>query len=177
MRSIPEIESINLERNAIKSIHPQAFCGAKQLMLLNLYSNRITNLPPRGFQVKGLERNRLHVQQSHCNNLITKFFHVCRICWTFASSCLDRTRLASSMLRCLLAWGTCQISISLWTHWPRFRQIPSSLWSPSKFWIFPWISFRGSLLWLSQGSDSSCFSTWTITGHNNICPFTWLYYI
>lgn len=53
LQSIPKIESINLERNAIKSIHPQAFSGAKQLMLLNLYGNRITNLPPRAFQVKG----------------------------------------------------------------------------------------------------------------------------
>ncbi|XP_028253749.1 trace amine-associated receptor 1-like [Parambassis ranga] len=50
LRSIPRIESINLERNAIKSIHPQAFSGAKQLMLLNLYGNHIVSLPPRGFQ-------------------------------------------------------------------------------------------------------------------------------
>lgn len=52
LRSIPKIESINLERNAIKSIHPQAFSGAKQLMLLNLFGNHITTLPPRGFQVR-----------------------------------------------------------------------------------------------------------------------------
>lgn len=51
LRSIPKIESINLERNAIKSIHPQAFSsGAKQLMLLNLYGNHIASLTPRGFQ-------------------------------------------------------------------------------------------------------------------------------
>lgn len=52
LRSVPKIESINLERNAIKSIHPQTFSGAKQLMLLNLYGNHISSLPPRGFQVK-----------------------------------------------------------------------------------------------------------------------------
>uniref|UniRef100_A0A3B5KTP6 Si:dkey-1j5.4 n=1 Tax=Xiphophorus couchianus TaxID=32473 RepID=A0A3B5KTP6_9TELE len=50
--SAPRIESINLERNAIKSIHPKAFSGVKQLMLLNLYGNHITVLPPRGFQVR-----------------------------------------------------------------------------------------------------------------------------
>ncbi|KAM4522519.1 uncharacterized protein PAE49_002183 [Odontesthes bonariensis] len=49
LRSVPKIESINLERNAIKSIHPQAFSGAKHLMLLNLYGNHITDLPSRGF--------------------------------------------------------------------------------------------------------------------------------
>lgn len=64
LRSIPKIESINLERNAIKSIHPQAFSGAKQLMLLNLYGNHIASLPPRGFQVKSLGR---HVLQPYCN--------------------------------------------------------------------------------------------------------------
>lgn len=52
LKSLPNVESINLERNSIKSIHPQAFSGASQLMLLNLYGNHITNLPPRGFQVK-----------------------------------------------------------------------------------------------------------------------------
>lgn len=57
LSSIPKIESINLERNAIKSIHPQAFSGAEHLMLLNLYGNHITSLPPRGFQVKSLGRN------------------------------------------------------------------------------------------------------------------------
>uniref|UniRef100_A0A3Q2UCP0 Si:dkey-1j5.4 n=1 Tax=Fundulus heteroclitus TaxID=8078 RepID=A0A3Q2UCP0_FUNHE len=50
LRSVPMIESINLERNAIKSIHPKAFAGAKRLMLLNLYGNHITVLPSRGFQ-------------------------------------------------------------------------------------------------------------------------------
>ncbi|MED6233487.1 hypothetical protein ATANTOWER_012455 [Ataeniobius toweri] len=50
LKSVPKIESINLERNTIKSIHPKAFFGAKQLMLLNLYGNYITVLPPRGFQ-------------------------------------------------------------------------------------------------------------------------------
>ncbi|KAM9354777.1 uncharacterized protein KZ484_012857 [Pholidichthys leucotaenia] len=48
LRSIPKTETINLDRNAIKSIHPQAFSGAKHLMLLNLYGNHITNLPLRG---------------------------------------------------------------------------------------------------------------------------------
>lgn len=56
LRTIPKVESINLERNAVKSIHPQAFSGAKQLMLLNLYGNHITNLPSRAFKVKRLER-------------------------------------------------------------------------------------------------------------------------
>uniref|UniRef100_A0A3B4TZV3 Si:dkey-1j5.4 n=1 Tax=Seriola dumerili TaxID=41447 RepID=A0A3B4TZV3_SERDU len=41
------------------SIHPKAFSGAKQLMLLNL--------------------NRLHVQCSHCNNLIRKVFLLPRL--------------------------------------------------------------------------------------------------
>ncbi|CAG13011.1 unnamed protein product [Tetraodon nigroviridis] len=50
LRTIPKVESINLERNAIRFIHPQAFSGAKQLMLLNLYGNYITNLPSRGFK-------------------------------------------------------------------------------------------------------------------------------
>lgn len=72
LRSIPKIESINLQRNAIKFIHTKAFSGAKQLMLLNLYGNHITDLPLRGFKVKSLERNRLNVQQSHCSNLTTK---------------------------------------------------------------------------------------------------------
>lgn len=51
LKPVPKIESINLERNAIKSIHPQAFSGARRLMLLNLYGNHITKLPPKGFQV------------------------------------------------------------------------------------------------------------------------------
>uniref|UniRef100_A0AAQ4QPZ7 Si:dkey-1j5.4 n=1 Tax=Gasterosteus aculeatus aculeatus TaxID=481459 RepID=A0AAQ4QPZ7_GASAC len=50
LRSTPKVESINLERNAIKSIHHQAFSGGKQLMLLNLYGNHITSLPLKGFQ-------------------------------------------------------------------------------------------------------------------------------
>nr|XP_046229884.1 leucine-rich repeat-containing protein 15 isoform X2 [Scatophagus argus] len=50
LKSVPKIESINLERNAIKSIHPQTFSGATRLMLLNLYGNHITSLPPRGFR-------------------------------------------------------------------------------------------------------------------------------
>lgn len=52
LRPVPKIESINLEQNAIKFIHPQAFSGAKQLMLLNLYGNHITIIPLRGFQVR-----------------------------------------------------------------------------------------------------------------------------
>ena len=60
LRSVPKIESINLERNAIKSIDPQAFAGAQQLMLLNLYGNHITTLPPRGFKVKNLQRNYMY---------------------------------------------------------------------------------------------------------------------
>lgn len=55
--TIPKVESINLERNAVKSIHPQAFSGAKQLMLLNLYGNHITKLPSRGFKVSSMEWN------------------------------------------------------------------------------------------------------------------------
>ncbi|XP_077367213.1 uncharacterized protein LOC144010672 isoform X1 [Festucalex cinctus] len=47
---VPKIESVNLEHNSIKSIHPRAFSGAKTLALLNLYSNHIKNLPPRGFK-------------------------------------------------------------------------------------------------------------------------------
>uniref|UniRef100_A0A3B3ZXB5 Uncharacterized protein n=1 Tax=Periophthalmus magnuspinnatus TaxID=409849 RepID=A0A3B3ZXB5_9GOBI len=47
LKTVPKIESLNLERNAIKFIHPQAFTGAKQLMLLKLYGNHISTLPPR----------------------------------------------------------------------------------------------------------------------------------
>ncbi|CDQ56848.1 unnamed protein product [Oncorhynchus mykiss] len=50
LKPIPKIESINLERNVIKSIHPQAFSGARRLMLLNLYGNQINKLPLKGFQ-------------------------------------------------------------------------------------------------------------------------------
>lgn len=57
LRTIPKVESINLERNAIRFIHPQAFSGAKQLMLVNLYGNYITNLPSRGFKVRQVEWN------------------------------------------------------------------------------------------------------------------------
>ncbi|KAG5276519.1 hypothetical protein AALO_G00106580 [Alosa alosa] len=46
----PNIESVNLERNVIKSIHPQAFTGGKKLMLLNLYGNQISKLPSKGFK-------------------------------------------------------------------------------------------------------------------------------
>uniref|UniRef100_A0A8C9QLK3 Si:dkey-1j5.4 n=1 Tax=Scleropages formosus TaxID=113540 RepID=A0A8C9QLK3_SCLFO len=50
LKSIPEIQSINLERNSIKSIHPQAFSGARRLMVLNLYGNQINKLPLKGFR-------------------------------------------------------------------------------------------------------------------------------
>lgn len=62
LKSIPDIESINLEQNAIKSINPHAFSGAKQLMLLNLFGNHITNLPPRGFKVNSQERNYIYTK-------------------------------------------------------------------------------------------------------------------
>lgn len=60
LKSVPNVESINLEQNAIKSINPQAFSGAKQLMLLNLFGNHITNLPPRGFKVNSQERKYMY---------------------------------------------------------------------------------------------------------------------
>lgn len=63
LRTIPKVESVNLEQNAIKSIHPQAFSGAKQLRLLNLYGNHISNLPRQGFKVRSMERKWIHIQQ------------------------------------------------------------------------------------------------------------------
>jgi len=51
LRGVASIQSVNLERNALRSIHPRAFAGARKLMLLNLYGNHITKLPPKGFQV------------------------------------------------------------------------------------------------------------------------------
>lgn len=60
LRSIPKVESLILERNAIRSIHHQTFSGAKQLMLLKLYGKCIRNIPPRIFQVKSLdEKNNM----------------------------------------------------------------------------------------------------------------------
>ncbi|ROL43420.1 Leucine-rich repeat-containing protein 15 [Anabarilius grahami] len=50
LSSVPKMESLNLERNSIKSIHPQAFAGAQRLMLLNLQGNRLSKLPVKGFK-------------------------------------------------------------------------------------------------------------------------------
>ncbi|KAL7872080.1 hypothetical protein SRHO_G00070630 [Serrasalmus rhombeus] len=50
LTSLPKIESVNLDRNSIKSINPQAFSGASRLMLLNLYGNQLTTLPTKGFK-------------------------------------------------------------------------------------------------------------------------------
>ena len=52
LSAVPRVESLSLERNALRSIHPQAFTGARKLMLLNLFGNHITKLPPKGFQVQ-----------------------------------------------------------------------------------------------------------------------------
>lgn len=77
LRSAPSIESMNLERNAIKSIHPQALSGAKKLMLLNLYGNHISRLPLKGFQVNPPGAIVIFGMwhQSHDNNVT---FHICR---------------------------------------------------------------------------------------------------
>ncbi|KAG7258549.1 hypothetical protein CRUP_029512 [Coryphaenoides rupestris] len=37
LRGVASVQSVNLERNALRSIHPRAFAGARKLMLLNLY--------------------------------------------------------------------------------------------------------------------------------------------
>ncbi|RVE55917.1 hypothetical protein OJAV_G00230800 [Oryzias javanicus] len=50
LRSVPTIESLILEKNTIKSVHPKTFSGAKHLTLLNLLGNQITKLPPKVFK-------------------------------------------------------------------------------------------------------------------------------
>ena len=60
LSAVPRVESLSLERNALRSVHPRAFAGARKLMLLNLFGNHITKLPPKGFQVKGRNNPSLY---------------------------------------------------------------------------------------------------------------------
>lgn len=116
------------------------------------------------------------MSSNHTAKLYT-FFGVFRTSWTFASSCWDRTRLVPSDLRRLPEWGTCQIWIFLSMRWQPCHLTSSSPLLPSEFWTFPWIVSWGSLPRLLLDSDNSCFSTWTITGHNHICHFICIYIV
>ncbi|XP_032876486.1 slit homolog 2 protein-like isoform X2 [Amblyraja radiata] len=56
LQGMPHTESINFEHNTITTIHPRAFSGAGQLILVNLHGNQLSRLPRRIFQ--GLSRLR-----------------------------------------------------------------------------------------------------------------------